>query len=125
MLAAFVTTLLFSISAVCGSRSSRVLGGTEAHFWRLCFATLLLGLLAHTIGGALLGTAFPIFFVSGCVGFGISDLALFQTLPRLGSRLSVMFGSCLASPVAMLIEWLWLGTRLSPAQLLCSFTILA
>jgi drug/metabolite transporter (DMT)-like permease len=124
MLAAFVTTILFSISAVSGSRSSRVLGGTEAHFWRLCFATLLLGLIAHTIGGALAGAAFPILFVSGCVGFGISDLALFQTLPRLGSRLSVMFGSCLASPIAALIEWLWLGTKLTPAQLLCSFTIL-
>jgi drug/metabolite transporter (DMT)-like permease len=102
-----------------------VLGGTEAHFWRLCFATFLLGLVAHTIGGALMGAAFPIFFVSGCVGFGVSDLALFQTLPRLGSRLSVMFGSCLASPIAALIEWLWLGTKLTPAQLLCSFTILA
>jgi drug/metabolite transporter (DMT)-like permease len=124
MLAAFITTILFSVSAVSGSRSSRVLGGTEAHFWRLCFATFLLGLWAYTFGGALLGMAFPIFFVSGCVGFGISDLALFQTLPRLGSRLSVMFGSCLASPIAMLIEWLWLGTRLSPGQLLCSFTIL-
>jgi drug/metabolite transporter (DMT)-like permease len=125
MLAAFVTTILFSISAVSGSRSSRILGGTEAHFWRLCFATLLLGLVAHTVGGALAGSAFPILFVSGCVGFGISDLALFQTLPRLGSRLSVMFGSCLASPIATLIEWLWLGTRLTPAQLACSFTILA
>src|SRR4051812_21914983 len=124
MLAAFVTTLLFSISAVCGSRSSRVLGGTEAHFWRLCFATLLLGLFTYFWGQATQGSAFEILFISGCIGFGFGDLALFQTLPRLGSRLSMMFGSCLAAPIAALIEWVWLGTRLTPLQMFCSAAIL-
>ena len=124
MFAAFITTVLFSISAVSGSRSSRILGGTEAHFWRLGFATLLLWAFSHFWGQASGDTAFWILFLSGCIGFGVGDLALFQTLPRLGSRLSMMFGSCLAAPMAALIEWLWLGTRLTPQQMLCSATIL-
>src|SRR5438093_4572679 len=40
MLAAFLTTVLFSISAVCGNRTAKLLGGTEANFWRLCFAAM-------------------------------------------------------------------------------------
>ncbi len=35
MFAAFITTILFSISAVCGNRAAKLLGGTEANFWRL------------------------------------------------------------------------------------------
>src|SRR6185295_15737783 len=116
MFAAFLTTVLFSISAVSGNRTSRLLGGTDANFWRLCFATLLLGFYAHSFGGALNGRAFPTFLVSGCIGFGIGDMALFQALPRLGSRLSVMLTLCLSSPMAAFMEWRWLGTRLSGVE---------
>jgi len=125
MLAAFLTTVLFSISAVCGNRTAKLLGGTEANFWRLCFAAALLALFGHTVGGGLSGSAFPILFVSGCIGFGIGDMALFQALPRLGSRLSVMLTLCLSSPLAAMIEWLWLGTELSLAEIVCGLVILA
>src|SRR5687768_5834398 len=100
MLAAFLSTILFSISAICGNRTSRLLGGTDANFWRLIFATTLLALYAHSFGPGVAGTAFPIFFLSGCVGFGIGDVALFQALPRLGSRLSLMLVVCLSAPLA-------------------------
>ena len=100
MLAAFLTTVLFSISAVCGNRTAKLLGGTEANFWRLCFAAALLASYSHTFGGGLSGNAFLIFLISGCIGFGIGDMALFQALPRLGSRLSVMLTLCLSSRLA-------------------------
>jgi drug/metabolite transporter (DMT)-like permease len=125
MLAAFLTTILFSISAVCGNRTAKLLGGTEANFWRLSFAAALLAIYAHAVGGGLAGSAFPIFLVSGCIGFGIGDMALFQALPRLGSRLSVMLTLCLSSPIAALIEWLWLGTGLSLEEIICGLIILA
>ncbi len=121
---AFLTTVLFSISAVTGNRTAKILGGTEANFWRLLFATLLLGMYSHLFGVGLSGTAFPIFFLSGCIGFG-GDVALFQTLPRLGSRLSILLVQCLAAPIAALTEWLWLGTTLTPLQILGGLTILA
>jgi drug/metabolite transporter (DMT)-like permease len=125
MLAAFLTTVLFSISAVCGNRTARLLGGTEANFWRLCFAAALLAVYSHAFGSGLSGDAFPIFLVSGCIGFGIGDMALFQALPRLGSRLSVMLTLCLSSPLAALIEWSWLRTELSLAEIVCGLIILA
>jgi drug/metabolite transporter (DMT)-like permease len=122
--AAFLTTILFSISAVCGQRTSKMLGGTEANFWRLCFAALLLAAWAHLAGAGVSGRGFWIFFVSGCIGFGFGDAALFQALPRIGSRLSVLMVLCLSSPVAALIEWLWLGTTLSWREIGCGILVL-
>jgi drug/metabolite transporter (DMT)-like permease len=124
MLPAFVTTLLFSISAVAANRSTRLLGGMEANFWRITLATILLGAWAHTLGSGLAGSGFRYFLLSGCVGFGLGDLAFYQTLPRLGSRLSMVLVHCLAAPLAALIEWLWLGTTLNDVQVASSVTIL-
>ena len=125
MLAAFLTTILFSASAVCGNRTAKLLGGTEANFARLCVAAILLAIYGHTLGGGIAGSAFWIFFVSGCIGFGIGDMALFQALPRLGSRLSVLLTLCLSAPLAALIEWRWLHTQLSTAEIVCALVILA
>jgi len=125
MLAAFLTTILFSISAVSGNRTARLLGGTEANFWRLCFGASLLALYAHSASTGVAGKAFPVFFVSGCVGFGVGDMALYQALPRLGSRLSVLLTLCLSAPIAAGIEWLWLGTQLTSIEIVCALVILA
>ena len=38
MFAALLCTLLFSISITCGHRSAKLIGGTEANFWRLTLA---------------------------------------------------------------------------------------
>jgi drug/metabolite transporter (DMT)-like permease len=125
MLAAFLTTILFSISAVCGNRTAKLLGGTGANFARLCVAGVVLAIYGHTFGGGIAGSAFWIFFISGCIGFGIGDMALFQALPRLGSRLSVLLTLCLSSPIAAFIEWWWLETQLSLAEIVCALVILA
>lgn len=125
MLAAFLTTILFSISAVTAHRTARLVGGIEANFWRLVCATVLLAIYAHSWGAGLSGNAVTIFLVSGGIGFGLGDFAIFQALPKLGSRLTILLVQCLAAPIAALIEWLWLGTTLNSAQLLCGATILA
>jgi len=125
MLAAFLATILFSVSAVSGNRAARLLGGTEANFWRLCFGALLLAAFAHTAGGGIRGTGFPILFISGCIGFGVGDMELFQALPRLGSRLSLLLTLCLSAPLAAVVEWAWLGTALNMAEILCAALILA
>src|SRR5436190_9134489 len=122
--AAFLTTILFSISAVCGRRTAQMIGGNEANFWRLLFAAALLAGYAHSFGSGIAGAGFRIFVISGAIGFGIGDAALFQTLPRLGSRLSVMMVLCLSSPLGGLMEWMWLGTRLSQQEIVSGAVIL-
>jgi drug/metabolite transporter (DMT)-like permease len=64
------------------------------------------------------------FLASGFLGIGLGDVALFQTLPRLGSRLSMLLIQCLTAPIGALIERVWLGTSLAPRQVFCGFTIL-
>jgi drug/metabolite transporter (DMT)-like permease len=125
MLPAFLTTILFSISAVCAQRTSKVLGGIEANLWRVILATLLLGLWAHTFGQGIAGAAFPLFLWSGLLGFGFGDVALYQALPRIGSRLSILLVHCLAAPFAATAEWFWLGNGMTPAEIAGAALILA
>lgn len=101
------------------------MGGTEANFWRLSLATIFLAALAHAFGAGLAGNGFYVFILSGCIGFGLGDVSLFQAYPRLGSRLTILIVHCLAAPFAGLVEWLWLGTTLTTAQMLCGVVILA
>src|SRR6266700_559740 len=124
MFAAFLSTILFSISVICGHRSAKLIGGTEANFWRLTAAAILLGVWSYAAGIGLGGSGFPMFLLSGFVGIGIGDVGLFQALPRLGSRLSLLLIQCLGAPLAAMIEWLWLQTPLTASQIVCSAVIL-
>jgi drug/metabolite transporter (DMT)-like permease len=124
MLAALLTTVLWAVSAVCGARSARLVGGTEANFWRLVCATVLLGLWAHLFGQGLGGVSFPLFLLSGIVGVG-ADVFLFQSYPLLGARLSLLIVQCGAALTGAVVEWLWRGARLTGWQIAASATILA
>jgi drug/metabolite transporter (DMT)-like permease len=124
MIAALLTTLLFSISALCGHRTATRLGGVEANFWRIVGATIFLTLWANTFGAGTAGAAFWIFVLSGLAGIGLGDTAYFQALPRLGSRRTVLLSQCLTAPAAIAIEWLWLGTALDILEIFCIAVIL-
>jgi len=123
--AALLCTILCAVSLTCGHRSAKLIGGTEANFWRLTLAGLLLGVWSYAFGIGTGGVAFSLFLLSGVVGIGIGDVALFQALPRLGSRLTSLLNGCLSAPLAALVEWLWLGTTLSLAQILWGLLIVA
>ena len=125
MIWAFLTTILYSLSAVTANRSAKLVGSTDANFWRLAWATVLLALWSHSFGYGLSGNAFPWFLLSGMIGFGLGDVALFNAYPRLGSRLTILIVHCSAAPLASLAEWLWLGTTLSWKQMLCGGVILS
>jgi len=125
MLPALLTTLLWSVSVVCATRSTRYLGSAVANLTRLCLATALLAVWAHGFGEGLGGAGRWYFALSGFVGFGLGDLALYEALPRIGSRLTLLLMQCLAAPIGALVEWLWLGTTLSVAQSIAGLVILA
>lgn len=119
-----LSAILFSISGICGHRAAKSIGGTEANFWRIAFSAVFLTLFAYIWGVGMASPSFPLFFLSGVVGIGIGDVAYFQALPRLGSRLSLLLIECLSAPVAAIVEWLWMGTILSSTQILYGIVIL-
>jgi len=125
MLAAFLATILFSLSAISGRRLSHYISGTQANLARLLVACLVLGTFAHLVGFGVRGVAFPILFLGGCVGFGIGDLSMFQAYPRIGARRTIVLIQCLAAPFGALIEWLWLHHVPTPAQAFYGLIILA
>lgn len=124
MAIALLTTLLFALSALTGRRLADHIPGSQANLVRLLLAAALLGSYAHALGFGIGGPALGWLVVSGCVGFGIGDLALFQAYPRIGSRRTMVLVQCLAAPIAAATEWLWLDTAPSAWQGLCGAVIL-
>lgn len=116
MLASFLAALCFAFNATCASRSVRALGGVRANLGRLLIAAAVLAAFAHTAGTGFASASTGWFILSGVIGMGLGDLAVFAALPLLGSRLTVLMTQCLAAPIAALGEWLWLGHRLTAAQ---------
>ena len=125
MLASFLTTVFFSLSVIFAARTARMLGGPRANLARICLATVLLAVWAHAFGAGLRGASLPRFFLSGVIGFGLGDMALFGALPRIGPRLAILLTQCLAAPIAAVTEWAWLGTTLRAVDLACAGVILA
>jgi drug/metabolite transporter (DMT)-like permease len=124
MLFACGATLLFSGSVLFARRSGAELGPWGAFTLRTALAFALLLPLALLFGTGFGGPALAWFVFSGAIGFGLSDWALFRTLDRLGSRLSLLMVQCLAAPFAVAMEAAWLGTHPTAAQLACAAVIL-
>jgi drug/metabolite transporter (DMT)-like permease len=125
MIGAVATLLFFAITPVLANRAAHRLGSLPANFWRLLVAAGLLGAWSHAFGRGLGGGSLGWFIAGGMVGFGIGGVAMFQSLPRLGSALSTLIVQCGAAIVAAGMEFIWLGTRLSPMQVICAATTLA
>ena len=125
MLASLLTTVFFSLSVIFAARSSKILGSSVANLGRIVLATVLLGIWAHRFGYGLQGPGMPWFFLSGVIGFGLGDMALFGALSRIGPRLSILLTQCLAAPIAAAVEWLWLGTSLHFGEMVAAAVILA
>jgi len=113
---AILTALFFAANAVCARRAALHYGGTRGNFLRLLLAAALLGAWAHAAGQGLAGGALAWFLVSGAIGFGVGGLTMFHALPLLGSNLSMLIVQCGMAVTGAVLEWLWLGTRLTPAQ---------
>lgn len=125
MIAAILTTLFFAFSAVTGQRVAVKLGGAWGNLMRLALATLVLGIFVRFLTpDAMRWESFRWFFVSGLIGFGLGDVALFTAYERIGSRLTILLNLCLAPLFAMLLEWLWLGTAVGPRVVVCALLIL-
>jgi len=125
MVASLLTAFLWALSGIFARRSSLFLGSQRANLARQSLALILLGLWAHTLGQGLHGVSLGLLFLSGVIGFGLGDWALFEAFPRIGSALTMLLSQCLAAPIAAVIEWFWLGTVMTVPQMLSSAVILA
>jgi drug/metabolite transporter (DMT)-like permease len=125
MFAAILTTFCFAASAILARRSAGMLGSQSANLARQAVALVILGLWAHWFGQGVRGPGLLMFIFSGILGFGLGDIALFEALPRIGAGLTVLIVQCLAVPIGAVTEWLWLGTRITPAQTVGAAVILA
>ena len=128
MFPALLCTVFFSASAVSARKTTEHLGGTEANFVRLIFAPLLMITVALSFGPVLAGywnpKVFGLFLLSGAIGFGVGDIALFRAFPLIGSRLTTLIVHCVSVPVAATVEYFWLGTTMTALQILCAVIIL-
>jgi len=125
MIAAILTTFCFAASAILARRSAGMLGSQSANLARQAVALVILGLWAHWFGQGVRGPGLLMFIFSGILGFGLGDIALFEALPRIGAGLTVLIVQCLAVPIGAVTEWLWLGTRITPPQMVGAAVILA
>ena len=125
MIAAVLTSIFFALSVILARRSIGYLGPSRANFGRQAIALVVLGLYAHLFGQGLNGPTFGFFFLSGVVGFGLGDWALFEALPRIGAGLTLLLCQCLAPLIAAVTERLLFGTHMTPAQIGSSALILA
>jgi len=125
MVYAVLTAVLFSFSMFFATRSTRAVGVERATLARILFAVTVLGLWA-AIAGAHLPRACTLWLLaSGIVGMGLGDVALFYAIARCGGRLTAILAQCSAVPLAVAIEWLWLGQTIDLAHLAVVFTIVA
>ncbi len=125
MFAALLTVLLFACSGIAGERSARYWGGQRANLFRLFLATVIMsGVTVVFFPASLRWETFWWLFVSGVVGFGLGDIALFLAYVRIGARLTILLNLCTAPVWSALSERLWLGTKLTPGELAAGGVIL-
>ncbi len=114
MFAAILTVFLYSLSGISNQRVAMRFGAMFGNFLRLTLSTLVLGLIVLIwFPDSIAQPTFSWYFLSGVIGFGLGDIALFIALERIGSRLAVLLTLCLAPLFAIVFEWVWLGTTIS------------
>ena len=125
MIPALLTVLLFACSGIAGERAARYWGGQLANLLRLLLATCILasGTLI-LFPGSLRWETFGWLFLSGVVGFGLGDIALFLAYVRIGARLTILLNLCTAPIWSSITERIWLGTTLTAGEIAASGTIL-
>ncbi len=126
MLPGLLTAFFFSLSAIFSQRATRLFGALPAHFFRLTWACVVLGLMVWAGGVFTMSGELVLWFLaSGALGFGLGDACLFAAYPRLGSRIVLLVQFCVSAMVGALGDFFWLGKALSLQAACAVTTILA
>jgi len=125
MFPSLLTVILFSLSAVAGERTARAWGGQRGNMLRLALALAIMGSVTlAAFPASLHAQVTGWLLLSGAIGFGVGDIALFLAYNRVGARLAVLLNLCTAPVWAALFEWGWLGTLITGRQCLAGLVIL-
>jgi drug/metabolite transporter (DMT)-like permease len=121
---ALLTAVCYSLSAILAARASKLLGAPFANLARMGLGVVFLGIWTLLWGVQIPMEARLWLWLSGIIGIGLGDIALFGSLERIGPRLTILLVQCLSAPVALIVEFLWLHTAISVEQLLSIVLIL-
>ena len=113
---AFFATFLFAWSVSCARQSTKFHGPNVANSGRILVALIFFSLVVLLTGRKPITPGWEWLVLSGALGLGIGDIALFHALPRIGPALSILIMQCLAAPFALSIEYLMLGTTITWVQ---------
>jgi drug/metabolite transporter (DMT)-like permease len=116
-LAALLTALLWTFSALAWTVAGKRVGALAVSFIRLIIACGLMIGYSRAIRGLWLPSdadlrTWLVLGVSGIFGFFLSDLCMLKAFLLIGPRLSLLIGS-LTPPMAALLSWAWIGDRLA------------
>jgi drug/metabolite transporter (DMT)-like permease len=120
-IAALLTSLLFSFSAVIFTQASRRVGSLITNRVRLIIALIYLLMINLILFGQPLPVGAGIerwvwLSLSGVIGLALGDMFLFRTYEHIGARLGMLLMS-LAPVISALLAWLLFGETLRPGQI--------
>ena len=114
MIFAITTALLFAFSAICNTRVSRAMDQITANLLRLTTAAILLGIITFLFYPKTFQFEASLWLaLSGLIGFGIGDIALFIALSRIGSRLTILINFCTATVIGAFADKLLLNDSIT------------
>lgn len=124
-LAALVTAVCWTITAVAFESAGKRIGSLSVNFIRLIIAFFLIGIYTLISRGMFLpfdasGSNWLWLFISGLIGFVIGDLFLFEAYVEIGSRISLLIMSS-SPPITALAGFLILGERLTFLHIIAIF----
>jgi drug/metabolite transporter (DMT)-like permease len=120
-IAALLTSLFFSITAVIFTLTGRQVGSLVTNRMRLILALIYLLIINLVLYGQALpiGAGADHWFwlgLSGIIGLALGDMFLFSAYQLIGARLGMLLLS-LAPVISAVIAWIFLGETLRPGQI--------
>jgi drug/metabolite transporter (DMT)-like permease len=120
-IAALLTSLLFSFTAIIFTQASRRVGSMTTNRVRLIIALIDLMIINLILFGQPLPVDAGIerwvwLSLSGIIGLALGDMFLFSAFEHIGARLGMLLLS-LAPIIGALLAWLLFGETLQPGQI--------
>jgi drug/metabolite transporter (DMT)-like permease len=121
-LAALITAVFWTITALAFESASKKAGSLSVNLLRLMIAFIFLSIFSLFTTGSFLplnasAHNWTWLSISGLIGFVLGDLFLFQSYVVIGARISMLV-MALAPPIAALTGWIMMGETMNTKSLI-------